>query len=155
MIQRIQSLYMFLAVLVAVAMYFLPVAGFDTEAGAPLLYKLLEYEQFIELGIPLQTLISPAIANALVAVLLLVTIFLYKNRKIQRRILMITVVINLATLGSSFYAADQIESLALVTSRAEYKLGIYLPMLVLILLVLANNGIRKDEKLVKSADRLR
>lgn len=155
MIQRIQSLYMFFAVLVAVAMYFLPVAGFGTEAGEALQFKLLQYEQFQEFGLSIQTLITPAIANGLTVLLLLVTIFLYKNRKIQRRMLMIIVVINLATLGSAFYVADQIENLALITSKADYKLGIYLPLLVLILLVLANNGIRKDEKLVKSADRLR
>ena len=68
---------------------------------------------------------------------------------------MIIVVINLGTLGTSFYAADQIQNLAQVTSKASYQIGVYLPLVIMVLLVLANNSIRKDDKLVKSADRLR
>jgi len=37
----------------------------------------------------------------------------------------------------------------------EYKYGIYLPVIALIFNLLANRFIRRDEKLVRSVDRLR
>lgn len=155
MIQRIQSLYMFLGMLIAISMFFLPIAEFGTYENEVLRFKFLEFQPYAGLGLKRQILLTPVITNIIVAVLLLVNIFLYKNRKLQRRLLMIIVVINLGTLGTSFYAADQIQNLAQVTSKASYQIGVYLPLVIMVLLVLANNSIRKDDKLVKSADRLR
>lgn len=155
MIQRIQSLYMLLAVIIAVVMFFIPIASFGVLDGEPLKFQFLEFEPFLSMGVKKQIMLTPVITNVIVAVLLLVNIMLYKNRKLQRRLLMIIVVINLATLGSSFYVADQIENLAAVTSKAYYEVGVYLPLGIMVLLAMANSGIRKDDKLVKSADRLR
>jgi hypothetical protein len=39
--------------------------------------------------------------------------------------------------------------------QPSYQFGIFLPVISLLLLVLASRAIRKDEALVKSADRLR
>ncbi|MFO8086713.1 MAG: DUF4293 domain-containing protein [Bacteroidales bacterium] len=155
MLQRLQSLYMFLGVLVAIMMFFIPLASFGLIEGQELQLKFLVFDPFLSYGIKKQTLLTPVITNIIVAVLLLINIFLYKNRKLQRRILMIIVVINLATLGTVFLAADQISNLSQVGNKAIYEVGTYLPLVIMILLVLANNGIRKDDKLVKSADRLR
>jgi hypothetical protein len=41
------------------------------------------------------------------------------------------------------------------TSVSEKGIGMFLPILVILLIVLANKAIKKDEDLVKSADRLR
>lgn len=155
MLQRIQSLYMFLGVIVAIVMFFFPIASFGFIEGQELQLKFLEFDPYVGYGIKKQILLTPVITNIIAALLLIINIFLYRNRKIQRRILMIIVVINLATLGTAFLAADQISNLSQVAGKAVYEVGIYLPLLIMILLVLANNGIRKDDKLVKSADRLR
>jgi len=146
---------MFLGVLVAIMMFFIPLASFGLVEGQELQLKFLDFDPFLSFGIKKQILLTPVITNIIVAVLLFINIFLYKNRKIQRRILMIIVVINLATLGTVFLAADQISNLSQVGNKAIYEVGTYLPLVIMILLVLANNGIRKDDKLVKSADRLR
>ncbi|MGM0612357.1 MAG: DUF4293 domain-containing protein [Bacteroidota bacterium] len=155
MIQRIQTVYMFLGVLVTATIFIVPIANFGIVNGELLQYKLMNFDSIFVLGMKKQELFTPVITNWLTGILLVVNIFLYKDRKLQKRILMIIVVINLGTLGSAFYVADQIESLAKVSAQASYQIGIYLPLVNMILLVLANNAIRKDDKLVKSADRLR
>lgn len=155
MIQRIQTLYMFLGVLVTAAIFIFPIASFGMVEGELFQYKLMDFDALFKSGLARQELFTPVIANWLTGLLLLFNIFMYKNRKLQKRILMIIVVINLVTLGSAFYVADQIEGIKSIAEQASYKIGIYLPLVNMILLVLANNAIRKDDKLVKSADRLR
>jgi ABC-type polysaccharide transport system permease subunit len=41
------------------------------------------------------------------------------------------------------------------TAVSEKGIGIYLPIISIVLLALANKAIKKDEELVKSVDRLR
>ena len=41
------------------------------------------------------------------------------------------------------------------TAVSEKGIGMFIPILSIVLIVLANKAIRKDEQLVKSADRLR
>jgi hypothetical protein len=146
---------MFLGFVTAIVMFFLPMAGFSQKEGGELIYQFLDYAVIQDMGIKLQSILIPLIMNAVVALVLLINIFLYKNRKIQKRILLVLMVLNLATLGSTFFVADQIESLTSITSAASYKLGIYAPLLIMMFIVFANRGIRKDDKLVSSADRLR
>lgn len=155
MIQRIQTLYMFLGFATAVVLFFLPLVGFNLQGEEAVEYQLLTFESIRPLGISMQSLLMPVIMNTAVALLLLINIFLYKSRKIQKRLLLMAMVLNLATLGGSFFVADQITSLKEVTSEASYKLGIYAPLLIMMFIVFANRGIRKDDKLMKSSERLR
>lgn len=41
------------------------------------------------------------------------------------------------------------------TSVSEKGIGIFIPLVVIVFLVMANKAIKKDEALVKSVDRLR
>ncbi|MFO8053702.1 MAG: DUF4293 domain-containing protein [Bacteroidales bacterium] len=155
MIQRIQSLYMLAGFILAIALFFVPVASFDMTGGETFTFTIIDFQALLKMELERQVFITPFITNILAAAILVVNIFLYKNRKLQRRLLMVTVVVNLSTLGGLFYLADQIQSLPEVISRASYMSGIYFPLAILLFLVLANKGIRKDEKLLRSADRLR
>lgn len=156
MIQRVQTLYMLAGVVLAVVLLFIPIAGFTLGSGEQFSYSLTDYPSFVGSGVDRGVLLTPLVATLLVAVVLLITIFLYRNRRLQRKLLLVSVVINLSTLGGVFYASDQISQLSRVVSeKAAYSLGAYIPLLILVFIVLANNGIRKDEKLIKSADRIR
>ena len=64
----------------------------------------------------------------------------------------IIILINLFLLGLLIY---QSLSLPGEASVSEKGIGMFLPILVILLIVLANKAIKKDEDLVKSADRLR
>lgn len=126
MIQRIQTIFLFLA------------------AGALNSFSFLEpstlfFEVFNE-GVS-------AILAILAGLVALISIFLFKNRKLQLNL------VRFATLSS----LGAIASLFLIQPWEHIvKLWpFYLLPVGLVLLILAIRGIKSDEKLVKSLDRLR
>ena len=86
------------------------------------------------------------------AILSIVTIFLFNNRKLQFVIGRIIILINLFLLGLLIYLSLTLSGEALVSEKG---IGMFLPVLTILLIVLANRAIKKDEDLVKSVDRLR
>jgi hypothetical protein len=80
----------------------------------------------------------------------LIAIFLYKNRKMQFRIALITLLVSLLNLGIYFSEAQKF-----VPGEGKYDLTAVFAIFIPILLFFAIRGIRRDEKLVKSLDRLR
>ena len=78
--------------------------------------------------------------------------FLFKDRKLQFVIGRVIVLINLFLLALLIYLSLTLSG---ETSVSEKGIGMFLPILVILLTVLANKAIKKDEDLVKSADRLR
>ena len=64
----------------------------------------------------------------------------------------LNILTNLFLLGVLLY---YLLSLPGETVVAEKGIGVFLPIVVVLLLVLANNALHKDENLVKSVDRLR
>ncbi|SHM24906.1 protein of unknown function [Chitinophaga jiangningensis] len=147
MIQRIQSLYLLLA------------AG----AGVGVLLSNLWKATFSN---------SPEISyvnasnNYLMYVLYIIIIlmafaciFLYKKRKLQFRLTVINILLTLGAIAYQYYLVSK-EANALVASgkviaNASYLPASFLPIVMVVLLFLAARGIYKDEKLIKSLDRLR
>ncbi|SCX87915.1 protein of unknown function [Nonlabens sp. Hel1_33_55] len=91
-------------------------------------------------------------AFALSTLLSIIAIFLYRNRKLQTVINRLNILLNLILLGVFVYRALTMSG---ATAVAEKGIGMFIPILSIVLLVLANRAIRKDEQLVKSVDRLR
>ena len=123
MIQRIQSVYLFLvAMLMAVS--------------AIMASKVIWWQSLV---------------FAILGITSLVTIFLYKNRKRQLWIVRILLLVFILVLVYIFYIQWQANNF-----RDKMAAVIYLITVVSgILASLAIRAIRKDEKLVRSADRLR
>ena len=144
MLQRIQTIYLIIAVL-ASSLLALRVPFWSEEDG-----KGLYLMDFIALGdaasvsIPVLFLVS--------ALLSLFAIFLFRQRPKQVFTNRINIVINFLLLGIIVY---RLLSLPGETSFSEKGIGIFIPILIVVLLALANKAIIKDEKLVKSVDRLR
>lgn len=84
----------------------------------------------------------------------LFSIFQFKNRLNQMKLGALNSLFMVATLGLSFYQYYQADKLYPETT-AEPQLGFYLPVAAMLLNMIANRFIRKDEKLVKSVDRIR
>ena len=85
-------------------------------------------------------------------ILSVIGIFMYKNRKRQRTIVISALIIDIAALAlvAYYYMASKQTG---DTSVFNYR---YLaPVLNLFFLILASRGIKKDDDLVKSYDRLR
>ena len=95
-------------------------------------------------------------ALALAAVLVAwISIFQFKNRLNQMKLGALNALIMASCLGLSFYIIAQNESSFSPETSGTISLGFYLPAFAMLLNILANRFIRKDEKLVKSVDRIR
>ena len=90
------------------------------------------------------------ILSAGVGIASLISIFLYKNRKTQLRIVLITLLVSIINLVLFFTQTKKF-----VPGEGSYNLTAIFAIVVPIFIILAMRGIKKDEKLVKSLDRLR
>ena len=77
---------------------------------------------------------------------------MFKNRKLQFVLGRLNIILNFILLGLFVYQSLNVSGETLVSEKG---IGIFLPILSIVLLVLANKAIKKDEDLVKSVDRLR
>ena len=143
MIQRIQSIYLLLSGVISGGIVFL-VEMWSTIKNQVFFQDLFSSEIVFVQVVPYIYIVS--------AILSLVTIFLFKNRQLQFVMCRINILINLILLGLLVYLSLSLPGEA---SVSEKGIGMFLPILSVLLLVFANKAIKKDEDLVKSVDRLR
>lgn len=148
MIQRIQSIWLLLASLAILCLLFVPTVGAAAAKGYYILYGSgLQME-----GISEQSTNVPLLASTVLAGLIsLINIFNFRNRKLQTRIAALNIVLILALSFWFSQIVNKIEGL----KTLDIEPGIFLPLVAIIFTVLAIRGIKKDEKLIRSADRLR
>lgn len=158
MLQRIQSLYLFLAFVACVLTFFFPFADFAQ--GGDQAYYLFKLTGLIDSKPPYLQVFNWVFnlplwsTNTAVGIICIYVLFQYKNRIRQLKLLRISVFINIILVGFIFYySTSLIENKLAMTPH--YRAGIYFPLAAILLQILANRGIRKDEALVRSADRLR
>ncbi len=138
MIQRIQSIYLFLSAICMALLSFLPLGKFSTEDPA--------------LATAESTDILPLFIAVLVATgITFLSIFLFKNRVLQKKIVLLGLVAVLASIGLMIFYFFVEETTKLI----QYFPPSLLSIVSIVLIVLAIRGITKDEKLVRSIDRLR
>ena len=137
MIQRIQTLYLFLAFVVTGILPFLFPLWNMTDGKD---YFFMQ-NQFYIILLGLSTTLS------------LVSLVSYKKRQNQFVMGRLNMILNLILLGLFVYRSLNISGETVLVS--EKGIGMFLPIVAIVLLVLANKAIKKDEDLVKSADRLR
>jgi peptidoglycan/LPS O-acetylase OafA/YrhL len=97
-------------------------------------------------------------AVLLVMVYNLVIIFYFKNRKIQIKLAKLNGIVLAMLIGLVVLSIDSLAavlSLPEMEANIEYGFGTYLLFIPLMLNYLSIKAIRKDEELVRSADRLR
>jgi len=157
MIQRIQSVFLLLLALAMLSVLALPLwHKADPQSGQELTLTAFSLA-FTGAQNPHAAGSAWPIAAlaALSAIVALAEIFQYRNRLNQLKMGMLNVLLITATLGAAFYYASQGEQQLNVKLTGTYLTGFYLPTLALILNLLANRFIRRDEQLVRSMDRLR
>lgn len=136
MIQRIQSVYLALAFIIAgplslVFPLWKDINGIDFLVGKSTLYTLMFGAS---------------------AALSIISIFSYKKRQTQFVYNRLNMILNFILLGLFVYQSLNLSGETLVSEKG---IGMFLPIGSIILLALANKAIKKDEDLVKSADRIR
>ncbi|MFV0539821.1 MAG: DUF4293 domain-containing protein [Aestuariibaculum sp.] len=86
------------------------------------------------------------------AVLSLISILQYKNRKSQFMLGRLNMILNFFLLGFFVYLTLNVSGETIVSEKG---IGMLFPVFSIVFLALANKAIKKDEDLVKSVDRLR
>jgi hypothetical protein len=158
MIQRIQSVFLLLLALAMLSVLVLPVwSKPDPLSGQEIVltaYKLAftNAQPGTPAATPTYLIAIFALASAAVAVF---EIFQFKNRFRQLKLGLLNFLLIVATIGAGFYYSGVGEQLLNIKVPGEFEAGFYLPTLALLLNVLANRFIRRDEQLVRSMDRLR
>ena len=151
MIQRIQTVYLLLVAALGITLCFVPVLQLVTPEEAT---ELQIWEVCAtRFDVPLQGLWGLTLTTALIPLLALVDIFLYKKRLLQARLNIFTVLLCLGYYGV----------LAIYIWLAKMSLGTdwhilpwaSIPLVCMILTLMATRAILKDEALVRAADRIR
>lgn len=151
MIQRIQSLWL----LLAAAFAFLSLK-FSFYTGDILVEEVKTLRNLTGIGLEGKTAEGTATETDLISLLLLaatgiialVSIFLFNNRKSQLRFTIISMVLSIAAIAYLFIRTNDF-------TGGTFSLSAVFYFVTPVLLFLATRGIYKDEKLVKSMDRLR
>lgn len=145
MIQRVQSIYWFLAAALLIAFLFLPLFGYGP-TGSENLFMV-------------QNCTALSITISITAFIALLNILLFKNRPLQIKVswlitflLLISIVLFMAAHYYFLYQGKEPASKGDVVS---IQWAAALPLLALILNFLAKRGVQADEKLVSASDRLR
>ena len=137
MIQRIQTLYLVLSfTITGVLPFVFPL--WSTVDGKE--YLFMQNQLYV-------------ILFGLSTTLSLLSIISFKKRQHQFVIGRLNIILNLILLGLFVYHSLNLSGETPAVS--EKGIGMFLPILAIVLLGFANKAIKKDEDLVKSADRLR
>ena len=144
MLQRIQTVYLLIAILLAGLVAFLIPFWADSNDELVYLNSMLQSGETFFMIIPAVFMVS-----ALMAVLTLIS---FKKRTKQIIYNRVNIVINFLLLGIVVYHQLNLPGETMVSEKG---IGVFIPLLVIVFLALANKAIIKDDKLVKSVDRLR
>ena len=147
-IQRIQSIYLLIAVILMVVFAFFPALSFEL-ADKTVLYGALESGRAGSMHInPL--LITLII---LIAVLAFIDIFLFKNLQRQMTVCFVDIIIGLAMLIAICVQAFVVGNREGWT--VSWQWYVLLPVLSIIFLMMAHKSMSNDKKKLRDADRLR
>ena len=141
MIQRIQSIWLLIVALAAFATYTLTLYIGKPADGSSRPFMLADNFLLV-------------IMIILLGVLAIVCIFLFKRRKLQFRLSVLGVIFSAGFLFLEYLKVEQFKKTNNILT-GSYQIGALLPFVMIIFFILAARGVYRDEKLVKSMDRLR
>ena len=180
MLQRIQSFWLVLAACCMALCFLTPVAKYQMEIAS--MGQTVESElNLVAKSVPDQSkeLLVPGanivygqkltgfhtwplvVLVILTGVVALVSIFLYKNRVMQMRVVAIGFLLNVVYVFLLFFWAVDAYGKAIPPAmhdgdpQVTWLAGAYVPIVAIVFFVLAHRGIKKDEMKVRAADRLR
>lgn len=149
MLQRIQTVFLIIAIGFTIAFFFVPFgyAPVVDETTRQFLLQPLKCTEFIELIVP----------SALSIILMVITIFLFRNYKLQKLFAVLSCISLLVAIGVVIYAIVRpyIDSNPDVTIATVWAGGGLFLVAALIAVATAYHYISRDERLIRSYDRIR
>ena len=146
MIQRIQSILLFLGAIAVFALYKLPFGSVSPVIRSSTLFSDGIFS--IQDHVALIALFSIA------GLLAFIAIFLFKNRQLQKVLSRVSIIANVIGIILALVLFMQ-DAANMGTAEPREEMGLGLPVLSIIFTLFALRYINKDDKLVKSMDRLR
>lgn len=147
MIQRVQTLFLLGIALLSLALLFIP---FEHVNVAENKYMLSLMPGCLKAMVK-PFIYVPIVLNAVIFGLSLYTIFKFNRRKQQMKFAQLLMVLSVLLMGSLF----SMNYLKVEDTAVDYKIAAFIPAINIVLAFLARMFIKKDEELVKSADRIR
>lgn len=148
MIQRKQTLFLLAIVFIAIAQFFIPFQNIVITNG----HWPICLMPGCSSDIMSANIYFPMALNSMIILLSIIIIFLYKNRVLQYKLANLLVVFNMFLVGLFFILSYSKEG---GLQAISYQFGSFLPIISAFLAYLAAHYIKKDEQLVRSADRIR
>lgn len=152
MIQRIQSIWLLLAAITIFLLLAIPAISSVSGNKEFWIQATGLYQQENGVTTKLETFTPLLISVIAVGVMAIAVIFNFKRRSLQKQ-MCIALIAMIASV--SFWMFSYAQKIVGGLSNASYNAGIALPVLAIVFCGLAIRGIRKDEQLLRSADRLR
>lgn len=148
MIQRIQSLYILLSAILMGLLFVLPFAEIiqDNE-----LY-VFSFRGIVTQGTVEENGLSLALFIGLIMLLHVYTLFCYKKRILQIRLLVFSILLLIGLFGLFYFFTYYTFG---DTAKISFKIAVVFPLIAVILDYLAIRSIGKDEALIRSVDRIR
>jgi glucan phosphoethanolaminetransferase (alkaline phosphatase superfamily) len=152
--QRIQTLFLAVAIISLVASIFLPIWGFQAADGST--HQLYALHYTVTKDNVSTTTYMPYCLTAMLALaaatLAVISIRRYDNRLLQMKLGALNSFFMAGTIAAAVLFAN---GMVKTHGGGAYGLGLWIPGLAVICNLLANQFIRRDEKLVRDSDRLR
>lgn len=147
MIQRIQTVFIFISALLIASLMKLTFAelSVNNELYTFVAKGIFNGEELIFNGMAIFVFIP------VIALLHFITIFLYKKRILQIRIMVFSIVLLLGLFGLFFYFSYA----GFDGAKIAFKIPVAFPLVAVILDYLAIRAIGKDEALIRSLNRIR
>ena len=156
MIQRIQTLFLLVAMGALIALIFLPIAQFVDYSSNFYTLGFYGVVENITQSVPSttwMTAVYPVLCMGIV-LMILITMFMYKKRPLQIKMCFYLLLLLVVFVIFNFWMFNIVRKDALWKVGA-YTIFSYLPYISAVCVYLARRAIQKDEELVKSADRIR
>lgn len=159
MIQRVQTIYLVFVAILSALTFIVDIAFFKLENEIVYRYSIYKItpQDGSEVIVPGNWMMQAILITIIIAIAIF-SISRFKHRKTQLKLGMINYLL-LAALILNFYFSIENTLPILLKNGADlkpvYYFGFYLPIAAVSFQFLANRGIKKDEELVKSVDRLR
>ncbi len=152
MIQRIQTVYLALLVISLGLAFIFPFSTFPFNGDVLVLdaFGMSQKVPSVSVWFPYYVVLALSMGIGII------TISQFKNRKKQLNLGKANYLIILITLIFIFIDSDKIaDGIGTMETNITYGVGMFSPVAALVFQFLANRGIKADEKLIKSMDRLR
>jgi hypothetical protein len=141
MIQRIQTLWLLISTMCAALFIFMPV------------YKGVYLNGTLQ-AVSIRENLFLLAGSAILTTISFLSIFMFKNRKAQKRLIILNILLIIGVFIAQYYLIEVFKKdMGIV--QGDWQMIAILPLFMLLFHVFAYRGIRADEKLLNSADRMR